>query len=123
MKEKVAQTCPTLCDPVAYTVRGILQARILERVAFALHTMILQGIFPTQELNSDLPHCRWILYQGGGVGAAGMGGRQLVISWKAYVLESRSIWVLFTHARLLSSDHHVLGTLPGADNLPVTSTK
>ena len=23
----------------------------------------LQGIFPTQELNSGLPHCRWILYQ------------------------------------------------------------
>jgi len=24
---------------------------------------VLQGIFPTQELNSDLSHCRWILYQ------------------------------------------------------------
>jgi len=23
---------------------------------------LLQGIFPTQELNSDLLHCRWILY-------------------------------------------------------------
>ena len=23
----------------------------------------LQGIFPTQGLNLDLPHCRWILYQ------------------------------------------------------------
>ena len=32
------------------------------------------------------------------------------------------MWVLFTHARLLSSDHHVLGTLPGADNLPVNSS-
>ena len=26
------------------------------------HT-ILQGIFPTQGLNTGLPHCRWILYQ------------------------------------------------------------
>ena len=26
--------CPTLCDPVDYTVHGILQARILEWVAF-----------------------------------------------------------------------------------------
>ena len=26
-------SCPTLCDPVSYTVRGILQARILECVA------------------------------------------------------------------------------------------
>ena len=30
---KVAQLCPALCDPVDYTVHGILQARILERVA------------------------------------------------------------------------------------------
>ena len=31
---KVAQSCPTLCDPIDYTVHGILQARILEWVAF-----------------------------------------------------------------------------------------
>ena len=31
---KVAQLYPTLCDPMAYTVHGILQARILEWVAF-----------------------------------------------------------------------------------------
>ena len=31
---KVAQLCPTLCDPMDYTVHGILQARILEWVAF-----------------------------------------------------------------------------------------
>ena len=30
----VAQSCPTLCDPMYYTVHGILQARILEWVAF-----------------------------------------------------------------------------------------
>ena len=34
VKVKVAQSCPTLCDPMDYTVRGILQARILEWVAF-----------------------------------------------------------------------------------------
>ena len=33
-KVKVAQTCPTLCDPMdPYTVHRILQARILEWVA------------------------------------------------------------------------------------------
>ena len=32
-KVKVAQSCPTLCDPMDYTVCGILQARILEWVA------------------------------------------------------------------------------------------
>ena len=30
---KVAQSCPTLCDPMDYTVHGIPQARILEWVA------------------------------------------------------------------------------------------
>ena len=34
VKVKVAQSCPTLCDPIFYTVHGILQARILEWVAF-----------------------------------------------------------------------------------------
>ena len=36
MKVKVAQLCPTLCDPMDYTVHGILQVRILEWVAFPL---------------------------------------------------------------------------------------
>ena len=34
VKVKVAQSCLTLCDPMDYTVHGILQARILEGVAF-----------------------------------------------------------------------------------------
>ena len=34
VKVKVDQLCPTLCDPMDYTVHGILQARILEWVAF-----------------------------------------------------------------------------------------
>ena len=34
MKVKVAQSCLTLCDPMDDTVHGILQARILEWVAF-----------------------------------------------------------------------------------------
>ena len=34
LKVRVAQLCLTLCYPTVYTVRGILQARILEWVAF-----------------------------------------------------------------------------------------
>ena len=34
VKVKVSQSSPTLCDPMDYTVHGILQARILEWVAF-----------------------------------------------------------------------------------------
>ena len=33
-KVKVTQLCLTLCDPMEYTVHGILQARILEWVAY-----------------------------------------------------------------------------------------
>ena len=33
LEVKVAQSCPTLGDPMDYTVHGILQARILEWVA------------------------------------------------------------------------------------------
>ena len=34
MKVKVAHSCSTLCNPMDYTVHGILQASILEWVAF-----------------------------------------------------------------------------------------
>ena len=56
---KVVQLCPSLCDLMDYTVHGILQARILEWVAFP----ISRGIFQTQGSNPGLQHCRQILYQ------------------------------------------------------------
>ena len=34
VKVKIAHLCPTLSDPMDYVVHGILQARILEWVAF-----------------------------------------------------------------------------------------
>ena len=34
LKVKVTQFCLTLCDPMEYTLHGILQARVLEWVAF-----------------------------------------------------------------------------------------
>ena len=98
MNVKVANSCPTLCDPMNYTVHGILQARILEWVDFPFsrgpsqprkepmfpalqadslpaepqekyknmgvgNLSFLQWIFPTQESNRGLLHCRLILYQ------------------------------------------------------------
>ena len=47
MEVKFAQSCLTLCDPMDHTVHGILQARILEWVAFPFS----RGIFPTQGSN------------------------------------------------------------------------
>ena len=43
--EKVTQSCVTLCDPMDYTVPGILQARILEWVAFTFS----RGSFQTRD--------------------------------------------------------------------------
>ena len=59
----VVQSCPTLCNrmdcsPPGSSVHGISQPRIPEWAAVPSS----RGIFPTQELNSGLPHCRWILY-------------------------------------------------------------
>ena len=53
---KVAHSCPTLYDPMEYTVHGILQARILEWVAFPFSRGLPKpGIaprFPTLQADS-----------------------------------------------------------------------
>ena len=74
-----AQSCTVLCNPMDYTVRGILQARILKWVAF-----LFQGIFATQGLNPGLPHCRWILYQ------LSHRGSPQMLEWVAYIFSSGS---------------------------------
>ena len=58
---KVAQLCLTLCDPMDYTVHGILQG-----------------------LNPGLPHCRWILYQ------LSHKGSPRILEWVAYPFTSGS---------------------------------
>ena len=45
---------------------------------------LLQGIFPTQGLNPDLPHCRRILYQ------LSHKGSPRILEWVAYPFSSRS---------------------------------
>ena len=85
MKVKVALSCPTVCDPMDCIVHGILQARILEWVAFPFSRgssqlrdrtqvsciagkpnnigvqslSLLQQIFLTQESNWGLLHIKW----------------------------------------------------------------
>ena len=75
---KVIQSSLTLCDPMDYTVHEILQARILEWVAFPF----CRGIFPTQGLNSGLLHCRQILYQ------LSHKGSPRILEWVAYPFSS-----------------------------------
>ena len=48
MKVKVAQSCSTLCNPMNYTVHGILEARILEWVAFPFSRGSSQPRYRTQ---------------------------------------------------------------------------
>ena len=47
---------------------------------------LLQGIFPTQESNPGLPHCRWILYQ------LTHKGSPRILEWVIYPFSSRSSW-------------------------------
>ena len=55
-KVKITQLCPTVCDPMDYIVHGIVQARILEWVAFPFSWGSSQPRDLTQV-------CRQILYQ------------------------------------------------------------
>ena len=60
MKVKVAQSCPTLCNPMDYAVvYGILQARILDWVAFPFS----RGSSQPRDRTQVYLHFRWILYQ------------------------------------------------------------
>ena len=77
---KVTLSCPALCDPMDYTVHGILQARILEWVAFPFS----RGVFPTQGSDPGLLHCRQILYQ------LSHKGSPRIQEWVAYPFSSRS---------------------------------
>ena len=54
---KLAQSCLRLCNVMDYIVHRILQARILEWVAFPFSSG------SSQWSNPGLPHCRWIVYQ------------------------------------------------------------
>ena len=52
MKVKVVQSSPTLCDPMDYTVHGILQARTLEWVAFPFSRGSSQSRSPALQVDS-----------------------------------------------------------------------
>ena len=63
MLHLVAQSCPTLCNPMDYrspgsSVRGDSPGKNIGVGYYAL----LQVIFPAQGSNPGLPHCRQILH-------------------------------------------------------------
>ena len=68
---KVAQWCPTLCNPMDYTVHGFLQARILKWVAFPFsrgssqprdqtHVSHIAGGFFTSWATRKAPLCSYL---------------------------------------------------------------
>ena len=60
---EVAQTCPTLCDPMDSSLTRFLRPWDFpgKNSGVGCH-FLLQGIFPTQGLNPGLLHCRQMLY-------------------------------------------------------------
>ena len=59
----VAQSCPTLSDPVDCSPPGssVLGDSPGKNTGVSCHALH-QGIFPTQRSNPGFSHCRWILY-------------------------------------------------------------
>ena len=74
VKVKAAQSCPTLCDPMDYTVHGIFQARMLEWIDLPFS----KGSSQPRNRTRGLPHCRWILYQ------LSHKGNPRILEWIAY---------------------------------------
>ena len=79
LKVKATQSCPTLCDPMDYTVHGILQARILVWVAFPFS----RGSSQPRDGTQLLPRCRRILYQ------LSHQGSPRILEWAASPFSSR----------------------------------
>ena len=71
---KVAQACPTLCDPKDFSSPWNSSGKNTGVGSLSL----LQVIFPTQGLNPGLPHCKQILYQ------PSHHGRPRILEWVAY---------------------------------------
>ena len=59
---EVAQSCPTLCNPVDYSPPASCPWHFPGKSTGLCCHFLLQGIFSTQESNPGLPHCRLILY-------------------------------------------------------------
>ena len=76
---KVAQSCPTLCDPLDYKPWNSPGQNNR-----ACKLPLLKGIFPNRGPNPGLPHCRKILYQ------LSHKGSPRILEWVAYPFSSGS---------------------------------
>ena len=75
----IAQSCPTLCDPMDCSPLGSsVHGDSPDKNSGVSGHALLQGIFPTQRSNPGLPHCRWILYH------LSHQGNPRMLQWVAY---------------------------------------
>ena len=81
----VAQSCPSLCDPMNYSLPGspVHGDSPGQNTGVGCHAF-LQGIVPAQGLNPGLPHCRQILYH------LSHQGSSRILEWVAYPFSSGS---------------------------------
>ena len=87
-KVKVAQSYPTLCDFMDYTVHGNLQDRILEWVAFPFSRGSSQG-----GIEPRSPSCRWNLYQRSHKGSPGSLRREWLMVTYSSIPAWRISWI------------------------------
>ena len=71
---------------------------------------LLQGIFPTQGLNSGLLHCRWILYQ------LSHKGSPTILEWVAYPFSRGSSWTRNQTGICIAGDYQL--SYQGSPHLP-----
>ena len=81
-KVKVAQSCPTLCNPMDYTVHGILQVRILEWIAFPFSRGSSQPRDQTQVSHISGRFFTSLSHK----------GSPRILKWVAYAFSSGSSW-------------------------------
>ena len=96
VKVKVAQSCPTLCNPKDCILHGSPQTRILEWVAITFS----RGSSQSRESNPGLLHCTRILYQLSHVKnpPANAGDSGLIPGWEEDPLEKN----MATHSSILA---------------------
>ena len=103
---KVAQSCPTLCNPRDHTVPWNSSGQNMGVGRCSLP----QGIFPTQGLNPGVPHCRQILNQ--------LSHHFLTLSFLAAKVKKGNTINIETLVAQEEDTHHVL---KGGKDFPGTS--
>ena len=82
----VAQSCPTLCNPLDCNPSGSSVHGDSPGKNTRVGCHALQGIFPTQGLNLGFPHCRQILSH------LSHQGNPRILEWVAYLFSRGSSW-------------------------------